>query len=113
MKAKNDVWHSDDTTAILAQAIILQAAKDYILLNRTLRSGKTVDRYGYDKASEMRKNLETLRAWFKGKWCNTLNPLLDGERLLRRLDWNIEKKLGKFPKTVDDCEIWVYNKGED
>lgn len=98
MKATNDVWHSDDTTAILAQAIIMQAARDYILLNRTLRIGKTVDRYGYDKAGEITANLNSLRKWFNGKWCNTLNPLIDGERLLRRLDREIEKKFGKIPK---------------
>lgn len=98
MKSNNDIWHSDDTTAILAQAIIIQAARDYILLNRTLRTGKTVDRYGYDKAGEITANLNSLRKWFKGKWCNTLNPLIDGERLLRRLDREIEKKFGKIPK---------------
>lgn len=98
MKRNYDLWHSDDTTATLAQAIILQAARDYVLLNRTLRSGKTVDRYGYDKAGELRKNLKTLRAWFTGKWCSTLNPLIDGEQLLRKLDLEIEKKSGKIPK---------------
>lgn len=98
MKPNNDIWHSDDTTAILAQAIIMQAARDYILLNKTLRTGKTVDRYGYDKAGEITANLNSLRKWFKGKWCNTLNPLIDGERLLRRLDREIEKKFGKIPQ---------------
>lgn len=98
MKANNDVWHSGDTTAILAQAIIMQAVRDYILLNRTLRTGKTVDRYGYDKVGELTANLNSLRKWFKGKWCNTLNPLIDGERLLRRLDLDIEKKFGKIQK---------------
>ena len=98
MKANNDVWHSDDTTAILAQAIIMQAARDYILLNRTLRTGKTVDRYGYDKAGEITSKLNSLRKWFKGKWCNTLNPLIDGERLVQRLDREIEKRFGKIPK---------------
>lgn len=98
MKANNDVWHSDDNFAILAQAIIMQAVRDYILLNRTLRIGKTVDRYGYDKAGEITANLNSLRKWFKGKWCNTLNPLIDGERLLRQLDKKIEKRFGKIPK---------------
>lgn len=98
MKANNDVWHSDDTTAILAQAIIMQAVRDYILLNRTLRTGKTVDRYGYDKAGKITAKLNSLRKWFKGEWCHTLNPLIDGERLVQRLDREIEKRFGKIPK---------------
>lgn len=69
--------NSEDPYTRLANAIILQAVKDYRDANKKLARGKT------NKNAEMEKN-EVLR-FFRSDWFGALTEL-DPEMLIRKLD---------------------------
>lgn len=106
MKNNKQWLVSNDCYGNLAQAIIYQAAKDYVYfrmkfaLNKSISvSGKAI--HGDEAQIICQKEVERLKRFFTGRWFAQLNTQIDGKELLRKLDWKIEKKLRKRKKTVD------------
>lgn len=92
---------SNDCYGNLANAIIYQAAKDYIYYrrklyyNRRIRVSSTILLDEEKSRQLLEKEIEKLKRFFCGKWFAQLTTEIDGKELLRKLDWKFEKKCKK------------------
>ena len=104
----NKQWTiSNDCYGNLAQAIIYQAASDYVhyrrklYYNRRIRVSSTILLDEEQSRKFLEREIERLKRFFLGRWFAQLNTEIDGKELLRKLDLKFEKSVKNRKKTVD------------